>query len=267
MINVATIHNKTIPSSDLLTNQTLSQLGSLASIHEWNLAYNASEPVRAIAGAVLAGQILNSLQAVANGTAGAPKFNIQFGAYGTFMSFFGLAQLPKASNDFEGITNYASSMAFEMYTTSSAAHPSEDEISVRFLYSNGTASDTGLKSFPLFGQQSTSLSWSAFKTGMAKFSITDTQHWCSMCGSTSGQCAANATASGESPTTTNSNDNGNGNGISKPVAGVIGALVTLGVILGLELLAMLVFRLRLVRKSSKATSPPSPGEEATAKVA
>ncbi len=38
-LNVANIHNTTIPSSDLVTNDTLFQLRTLADNHEFNLAY------------------------------------------------------------------------------------------------------------------------------------------------------------------------------------------------------------------------------------
>jgi len=39
VLNVAEIHNATIPSSDLVTNDTLFQLRTLADNHEFNLAY------------------------------------------------------------------------------------------------------------------------------------------------------------------------------------------------------------------------------------
>lgn len=239
---MATIHNASIPADNLLTNSTLTKLYDYASTHEWNLAYNASEPVRAIAGSVLAGQIVTALENIVDGKA-APRFNIQFGAYGAFMSFFGLAQLPAASNEFYGICNYASAMVLELVAPSATQLQPED-LSVRFLWSNGTAADGGLKTFPLFGQSETTLSWTDFKAGINKFAIADTQDWCQTCGNTDGTCAANAT-SASAP----AKSSGGGN-ITKAVAGVIGALVTLGVILGLEALVMLLGGLRLVRKST-----------------
>ncbi|RYC62221.1 hypothetical protein CHU98_g3982, partial [Xylaria longipes] len=60
-VHVATIHNQTIPASNLLTDETLFELKVLADLHEWNLAYNSSDTVRAIAGATLAGQIVEAL--------------------------------------------------------------------------------------------------------------------------------------------------------------------------------------------------------------
>lgn len=251
MINVAKIHNKT----DIVSNETFSRLFDLASTHEWNLAYNASSPVRAIAGAVLGGQIVEAFQNIVNGTKGAAKFNAQFGAYGTFMSFFGLAQLPKASNDFYGIVDYASSMSFELFTTSTDAQPSENDINVRFFFANGTAAQNELKQFPLFGQDKTTLSWNDFKNGMNAFAIQDTKHWCNLCGSKSGVCsAASSTGNDDGNASSNSNTGSSSGGISKAVAGVIGALVTLVVILGVQALVILVGGLRLVKKSTLANA-------------
>ncbi|PTB81327.1 phosphoglycerate mutase-like protein, partial [Trichoderma longibrachiatum ATCC 18648] len=250
-INVATIHNSSIPSSSLLTNSTLSTLYDLASTHEWNLAYNASEPARAIAGSVLAGQILTALQSIAESSKpSSPRINVQFGAYGAFMAFFGLAQLPAASNDFYGICDYASSMALELVAPS-PDKTSPDDLSVRFLWSNGTAGEHGLKEYPLFGQKQTTLSWNDFKAGISKFAVASTQDWCTVCGNTDGTCAANATDS-SSPSAQSDDHHEGGSGISRPVAGVIGALVTLGVILGLEALVLLLGGLRLVKKSTLA---------------
>ncbi|KAL7950637.1 histidine phosphatase superfamily [Trichoderma barbatum] len=251
-INVATIHNASISSDKLLTKSTLSDLYHLASTHEWNLAYNSSEPVRAIAGSVLAGQIMTALQAIVDGKS-VPRFNVQFGAYGAFMAFFGLAQLPAASDDFHGVCDYASSMAIEVVAPS-ATQVSPDDLTVRFLWSNGTAGEHGLKAYPLFGQKETTLSWNDFKTGMGKFAIADTPDWCRVCGNTDGSCAANTTDSSTTATNTPNKSN-----ISLPVAGVIGALVTLGVILGLEALVMLLGGLRLVKKSTLARGA-APGD-------
>jgi len=246
-VNVATIHNSSIPSKNLLTNTTLTRLYDFASTHEWNLAYNSSDPVRAIGGSVLAGQALSALQDIVDGKS-VPRFNIEFGAYGAFMSFFGLTQLPAASNDFYGICDYASAMVLELVAPS-ATELDPNGLSVRFLFSNGTAAQHDLKTFPLFGQKETSLGWSDFKDGMSKFAISDTNHWCQICGNTNdGTCSsANPTDSGNpSPPSFSSN----GSGISRPVAGVIGALVTLTVVLGVEAVIMLGSGLRLAKKST-----------------
>ncbi|KJZ73475.1 hypothetical protein HIM_07031 [Hirsutella minnesotensis 3608] len=252
LINVASIHNASIPSSSLLTPEVRARLYNLASAHEWNLAYNASEPVRAIAGQVLAGQILDSLQALVDAKPGTPRFHAQFGAYGTFMAFFGLAQLPAVSSDFYGICEYASSMAFELVTSVPAnTKPKPEDISVRFLFANGTASEDTLKSYPLFGQSRATISWNDFKNGMSKFAIADTEHWCNTCGKKDGKCASSNTSASSDDGSSRAKVSGN-SGISKPVAGVIGALVTLVVILGIQAAVMFLGGLRLVKKSTLA---------------
>lgn len=257
LINVARIHNKTIPSSDLLTRETVTEVQSLANIHEWNLAFNETEPIRAIAGSVLAGQILQQLQSTLDGKGSAKSspLGIQFGAYASFSSFFGLAQLQKLSPDFTSIVDYASSMAFELVTnaSSSATSPpvSKDDVSVRFLFSNGTAGAAGNipVAYPLFGRAEILTPWSVFADEMGKFAIGDTKSWCTACGNSTGQCAPYASSGGDGSATASSKS---GNGISTAVAGVIGALVTLIVILGIEGLVYALAGLRLVKKSTLA---------------
>ncbi|TVY92256.1 Lysosomal acid phosphatase [Lachnellula willkommii] len=241
LIHVSQIHNKTIQSSSLLTSDTVFQLQTLADNHEFNLAYNASDQIRAIAGSTLAAQIVQQLNTTITGKSKVPV-GIQFGAYGSFLSFFGLAQLPKVSENFTGIVDYASSMAFELVTNATVnntSYPSTDQISIRFLFSNGTASENPLAAYPLFGQAETVISWPTFVDEMNKFAIGDQATWCQQCGNSTGVCAS---------TTSSSSSASASGGISKAVAGVIGAMVTLAVILGLEALVMLLGGLRLVNK-------------------
>ncbi|KAI9846747.1 MAG: hypothetical protein M1838_001154 [Thelocarpon superellum] len=247
VLNVASIHNKTINSSNLLTDEVLSQTRTLADQHEFNLAFNASEAVRAIAGATLAAQIVQQLNDTIT-TAGKKSVGIQFGAYGSFLSFFGLAQLTNANPQFFGIPDYASTMTFELFTTGPATpFPSADDVQVRFLFHNGTTSNISTPApFPLFGQNQTTLPWSTFASEMDKFAVGTQEQWCSTCGNNTGMCAAAAAPSASNaaaPATSSSSDSG----MSLPVAGVIGAMVTLAVLLGLEALFMLLAGFRLVR--------------------
>lgn len=254
------IHNATIPSDDLLTPANVFQLQTLADDHEFNLAYNVSDQIRAISGATLAAQIVQQLNTTVTGKSKVPV-GIQFGAYGSFLSFFGLAQLPAASENFTGIVDYASSMTFELVTNttvSNTSYPAADDISVRFLFANGTAAENPLTAYPLFGQQDTVIPWNTFVTEMNKFAIGDQADWCSACGNSTGICAASATSTGSSATSTpTSASKSGGGGISKAVAGVIGAMVTLAVILGLEALILLIGGLRISKKRSGVVSPES----------
>lgn len=240
-MNVAEIHNSSL-NTDILTDAVFSQTRTLADNHEWNLAYNSSSPIRAIAGATLAAQILQALNATIT-SSGQTKINIQFGAYASFFSFFGLAQLPMANTDFYGIPDYASFMSFELVTNSSATpFPDASDISVRFLFHNGTVSDSSEPAaYPLFGQQDTLLPWTTFMTEMSKFAIGSESQWCSACGNTTGVCA----------TTSAQISSHSHKSISTAVAGVIGAMVTLAVLIGAAVLVMLVGGFRLVKKGTK----------------
>ncbi|KAI4596239.1 hypothetical protein KJ359_005746 [Pestalotiopsis sp. 9143b] len=258
-VHVATIHNSSIPSDDLLTNDTLNELFWLANAHEWGLAYNETDPIRAVAGATLAGQIVTQLNTTLTGKSKQP-LAVQFGAYASFMSFFGLAQLQKLSDEWTGVVDYASSMAFELVADSdnvtAASYPAASDVSVRFLFSNGSAAAVEPVAYPLFGQSEILLPWDTFVSEMNKFAIADTADWCTACGNSTGVCAeyASGSSSGSGSDTSASSSSSGGNGISLPVAGVIGALVTLVVILGIEALVYLVAGLKVVKKSTLAAA-------------
>ncbi|KFY22994.1 hypothetical protein V493_06167 [Pseudogymnoascus sp. VKM F-4281 (FW-2241)] len=247
-INVATINNATIPSSNLLTPSVLSQLRTLANAHEFGLAFNTSSPIRAISGATLAAQVLEHLDATLS-SKGKTKLGIQFGAYGTFLSFFGLAQLPAANEDFTGVVDYASSITFEMFTSKTVAagsFPAEEDISVRFLASNGSAAEVGQTAYPLFGQKETALPYKTFVSEMGKFAIGDQKSWCEACGKADGVCAQfSASSSAKDGGAGAESSAGGGSGVSRPVAGVIGALVAVVAVLGLQALALVAGKLRV----------------------
>jgi acid phosphatase len=65
----------------------MDQLFDSASIHEYNLAYNSSGPVRAIAGAVLAGQVLQGLNNTITSHGSGNTLTVQFGSYATALSY------------------------------------------------------------------------------------------------------------------------------------------------------------------------------------
>lgn len=246
-INVALVHNATIPSDELLDADTIKQLQALANDHEFNLAYNKSAPIRAIAGATLAGDIVTGLNQIVINQGKKVKLNAQFNAYGFFLSFFGLAQLPKANPNFYGLPDYASSMVFELFTKGPAnPFPPPEALYVRFLFQNGTSNSTNEPDpYPLFGQSETELPWSTFTSEMGKISVSWGQQWCTVCGNSTGTCDMKAPPA----TTSSSNHSSSGSGgVSKAVAGVIGALVTLAVVLGIAALVVVIGGMRLVNK-------------------
>ncbi|CAG8971752.1 hypothetical protein HYALB_00007232 [Hymenoscyphus albidus] len=257
LIHVSQIHNTSIPSSDLLTPSTLHQLQTLADSHEFNLAYNTSDPIRAIAGRTLAAQIVQNLNSTLTSKSKTP-LTIQFGAYASFLSFFGLSQLRDVSENFTGVVDYASSMVFELITNatvSNTSYPSMEDISVRFLFANGSAYENPLNEYPLFGGNSAVIPWRTFTDEMGKFAIGDQESWCRECGNNTGVCAP----VGEGVMGQSGEMGGKKEGVSRVVAGVIGAMVTLAVVLGVEGLVLLVGGLRVVRKRGGSGSLASEG--------
>jgi len=271
LINVAEIHNTSISSGNLITPDVFLQLGNLANIHEFNLAYNASSPIRAISGMVLAGQIssfLNSTIAAA-GKATGPKFAVQFGAYGTITSLFGLTNMTVVDPMFYGIPGYASALTFELFTDSNytGAFPAVNDLQVRLLWHNGsttTGDDLTPEVYPMFGQSETSLAWTDFSNRMAGISVGSNAEWCVACGNTTGTCAGTA-ASTEAGSDNTTDSNAGGSRMSNVVAGVIGAMITLGVIFGAEALILLVGGWRMIRKRTmhNGAGSSSAGEELT----
>lgn len=259
LLNVASIHNSTqeYPALQGLNTSLMNQLFELANIHEYNLAYNSSDPVRGIAGAVLAGQVLQGLNNTITSRGSGNTLTVQFGSYATALSYFGLSDLTAASSNFTGIPDYASSMVWELVTNSSISDgfPSPSDIYVRFYFNNGTsAASADLTNYPLFNQSSLLLSWSEFVSSSQKFAVTSQDQWCRQCGNAGSSCAAISSSSSAATPSTHS-DSSSG-GISKAVAGVIGAMVTLGVVLGLEALVMLIGGIRLTIKRANVPSTP-----------
>jgi len=136
-------------------------------------------------------------------------------------------------------------MAFELFTDGNdgKAFPADPaaNLRVRWLFRNGTAG--ALKGFPLFGTGEASLPWPRFVSEMQKRAITDVGDWCDKCASKAGFCAAYRDDDGEAGgAEKNSGGGGGDGGISKAVAGVIGAMVTLAVVAVVGGLAWMVLR-------------------------
>jgi hypothetical protein len=199
-----------------------------------------------------AGEVLSYMNSTI-ASKGAKKLGVQFGAYATFLSFFGLADLPKANTDFTGVVDYASSMVFELFTTAdvaAGAFPGTSDLQVRFLFHNGTASNASAPvAYPLFGGASNATRWTDFQAQLAKFAITSTEQWCNKCGNATGGCAAYAPSSSNNGGSAKAQNSG---GLSPTIGGVIGAFVTLAVVLGALAAFMLLGGFRLVSKKAMA---------------
>ncbi|TQN74093.1 Prostatic acid phosphatase, partial [Colletotrichum shisoi] len=222
LVNVARIHNSTSLARNV-TDEELHRLRALADSAEFGYNFNASQPDRSIRARTLTAGILAQLnQTVAS--EGKLKFSLLSGSYDTFLAFFGLADLIAVSDDFYGLPDYASTMAFELVSDDAATFPADvdADLRVRFLFRNSTYGE--LTAFPLFGTGEETLSWPRFVGEMQERAISTVGEWCSACSSLVSFCAAYQDEAASSSSSSG------GGGMSNAVAGVIGAAVTLGVV-------------------------------------
>lgn len=216
LLNVARIHNaSTTPISDA----DLFQLRTLADAAEFAASYSAADAARSTGARTFAGAVLAQLTKTV-ASAGALKFSLLAGSYDTFLGFAGLADLTAASADFFGLPEYASTMAFEL-VSASAGSLATDDLRVRFMFRNGT--EGALTAFPLFGGKEESLGWAEFVKEMQARAITTVEGWCGACQSEVDFCKVYQ-VDGEA---VGAKTEG---GMSTAVAGVVGAMVTLGVV-------------------------------------
>ena len=253
LLNVAFIHNASIASE--IKSEDLDQLRYLANECEWNRNYNATQPDRSIPGMTLAGGFLRQLRTVVDGK-GKTKFSLMASSYDTFLSFFGLTNLTAASSDFQGLPNYAASMAFELYTndtnTGFPANPEQD-LMVRFWFRNGTDEGASLNAYPLFGGSKDSMPYGRFIEELSSRSIQTPGDWCTTCQSEKAFC----TLTTESNAAAGSSSNRIGSSLSNGVAGTIGAVVALAVIAILGGAAWLMLRRKSRKSDTALTQRPS----------
>ncbi|KZL80153.1 acid phosphatase [Colletotrichum incanum] len=256
LVNVARIHNSTSQARNV-TDEDLLQLRTLADSAEFGYNFNASQPARSIHARTLTARILAQLnQTVVS--EGKLKFSLLSGSYDAFLAFFGLTDLVAVSDDFYGLPDYASTMAFELVSDDATAFPADvdADLHVRFLFRNGTFGE--LTAFPLFRTGEETISWPRFVSEMQKRAISTVEEWCSACSSLVSFCAAYQDEATSSSTN-------HGGGMSNGVAGVIGAVVTLGVVALAGGIAL--FLLRKCRSTATADTqelrPKSPACAAT----
>ncbi|KAH7391860.1 histidine phosphatase superfamily [Pyrenochaeta sp. MPI-SDFR-AT-0127] len=245
LLNVARIHNSSLANAT--STEDLARLRTLADSAEFGSSYDAEDKARSIGGQAFAGGILAQLASIVS-SKGKLKFSLLAGSYDTFQSFFGLSNLTSVSPDFFGLPEYASTMAFEIFTSENVtSFPStSDDLRVRFLFRNGSITGESPRVFPLFGGQDTSLPYGEFVSKMQKFAITSPEQWCGICKSELLFCEAYSARDASTEQTAERN----GTGMSNTVAGVIGAMVTLGVVAIIGAVAFFMWR-----KRGRAASP------------
>ncbi|KAI9779290.1 MAG: hypothetical protein M1835_004745 [Candelina submexicana] len=259
-------HNSSIHGS--LSTADLQKLRLLADQKQFALngdltasGKTQGDQIRAISGRTLAGRILGLMLGNIETEGSNNKISAMFGSYEPFLAFFSLAQLSSFDPNFSGIPDYGSSMVFELFSVgdngTSKTYPDESELKVRFLFRNGTGDGSQLVAYPLFGRgrSQTVMSLNDFFAGMKKIMIPSVGSWCYTCSSQSLFCSAYANRTGYLSGYGDDNEsNSSGGGMAPPVAGVIGAVVTLAVTAIAVAAAMLLGGVRFHRSSAKRRS-------------
>ena len=278
-VNYQQMHNKTVaalleqpecidPNTNLsyfdnlrwLANeQQYAQLGNLSAVNNvsdsGSLQSRITYSISTIAGNMLAAKMLAQLQVAVETQGEYYKLSVLVGDYQPFMSFFALTGLPQWNNDFYGMPNFGSAMAFELFSLTNnsmnMSFPSTDELYVRFLFRNGTDEDTTFQAYPLFnrGPSESDMSWNEFEGLMYSILLSDISDWCHQCGAPNLFCAAWNSTDLSASSSDNSSSSSH-HGMSAAVAGVIGAIVALVIAGILFCLAILIGGLRLHRKKS-----------------
>lgn len=218
---------------------------SLAEPSVWLQDASSCNDNRTMKGMQVATTVVHHFNNVVSGSANTPFLALQFGGQAAFAAFNTLVNLTVPNAEIRAPT-FASSMLFELFANgNSTAIPTIGDLQVRFYFHNGTAA-TSVEpmQYLLFGGTNFTLPWTNFAEEMNKISISSPQQWCELCGDESDSCGA-LLDSLSSPAVSNNN------GISSVIAGVIGAMVTLGVVLGLFMLVFLLGRLKIIPRQTR----------------
>ncbi|MBE3041612.1 hypothetical protein IMZ48_03335, partial [Candidatus Bathyarchaeota archaeon] len=235
LVNVASIHNESSPAIDV-TDDDLAQLRTLADSSEFGKAFDKDHPDHSIGARTLIAGIMAQLNETV-ATDAALKFSLLAGSYDTMLGFFGVTGLADLSDDFKGLPDYASTLAFEVFTEGDEDDfpGNTNDLHVRFLFQNGTSGD--LTAFPLFGAEEDTYSWPAFEDKMRGLEIATVGEWCGMCESEQPFCAAYGVGS---------------KGIKEGMSGEIKGGIAMIVIGGVALLAGVLFFVLAVRRGMGA---------------
>ncbi|ESX02707.1 hypothetical protein KL918_002524 [Ogataea parapolymorpha] len=230
------------------------QIATLADAAQWGISYDASNKLNnfTIGGQSLLGASLTYLNATKE--KGSPYINYFTGSFNTMYQIFGLLELNQISDNFTGMPGYGATLVWDLLKDTS------DNYFVQFSFKNGTDDDDELVAYPLFGLNSTVLSWDDFVAKTEAVSITNLEDWCGKCSSTSSQCTRYSSTYEQA---SEAEDKGidlekvadgsyHLNKLTNAGAGGIGAGVTIGVFL---ILGALVFAWKKLRSKKAPLLP------------
>ena len=269
-------HNSTIRSY-LGSNGTLAgaldQLRAYSNLVQWG-SYGQSPDVsdptlNTIAGQTFSLAILSRLSSALQTSVEQGKLNLMFGEFPGMLSFSALAQLPDINQAFYGTPSFGSAMIFELFSPNVSDYSQINDpadLRVRFLFANGTDTidspmPSNFTTYPLFNSGSSDMSWPDFLVQMGKVSVSSPGEWCEKCNSwdTVPFCIAYNSTAWDA---IDDNDNGNSRGttrhgrfngqMSAPLAGVIGAVVTLAALCLILVLLVGCCGMRMIRYKPSA---------------
>ncbi|TFA98741.1 hypothetical protein CCMA1212_009538 [Trichoderma ghanense] len=265
-------HNKTVNSGLGFANTTVGVLK--ANAFELERAMNGDSlsgvpnytynNITTVAGQTLGMQIASSLSGATIGSDGS-KLTLMFGSFEPMMAFFSLMGLYSGSNllsgPFSTLPEPGSAMIIELlghHSGDPSALPAPQEFMVRFAYRANADVGEPFSVYPLSsnGSDSRVMPFTTFLGQLQRFSQ-DSSQWCSSCRAIfASWCDARSTSSvsGSDPSYPSKKSS-----LSAPVAGVIGAMVTLAVTgllaLALYLFGVCTFRRRTPKPSVRSASP------------
>ncbi|KAH7346515.1 histidine acid phosphatase-like protein [Rhexocercosporidium sp. MPI-PUGE-AT-0058] len=262
-------HNTSIQTSQAFTTDDLAILRTLASEQQWTFnTPNGTDLINAIGGRTLAAKILQKLNNNIASSGTASKLTLFFGSHEPFLSFFALSNLATGPSgpQFNTLPDHGSTLTFELFSSESSSSsepttmPSPDQLSVRFLFRNGSEASAETRSYTLFGRSNaeTVIPWPEFQKAMGAFALTDILDWCRTCETKTFFCKAfedisSGDADDEGPYV-QGGAGGKGRGLSPTIGGVIGATVAVAALM--FLVAGLLLAGFRVEKRQKGDRPP-----------
>lgn len=252
---------------DLLSandSKTLDQLRFYSDEKAWYYWGNTSESstdtdYRAMAGKTLAARILGQFQRIVDNRGNATNgysqpLSLLFGDHQPMISLFALTMLDQREKNFRSLPGFASAMVFELYSSAeeSSFPTKKEDLRVRFRFQNSTDFSKNMSSFALFNnpRSQADMTWPTFENMFSRIMVNALADWCGECASGSLFCwgVDNSTIVLQGPQASKPK-------LSPTVAGVIGAIVTLGVAGIIFALAMFLGGIRFHRVQRGNNSP------------
>lgn len=277
-VNYMNTHNATVNAGLGFANVTMDVLR--ANAFEWERTQNGDtlsgnpkftyNNISTIAGQTLAMQIASSLSAATQGTTGS-QLTLMFGSFEPMLAFFTLMGIYTTDNllsgPFSTLPEPGSAMIFELIGQDSgdtSGLPTPQEFMIRFTYRANSDVDEPFTTYPL-DSASMVIPYTTFLGQLQRFAV-DSSEWCGMCQAIFASWCTPPTTSSSSGSSSGSKNSS----VSAPVAGVIGAMVTLAVTglaaLALYLCGVCTFGGRRQKSNVRSTSPPG-GFKGTDKMA